>query len=180
MCVCVCLSVCVCVCDKGDYTEAHLKHKCVLSVIVDMSPSQANHLNELQWDRQVSRALRFITPPIIVNRQPAGSADEPLTPMHVSFSVCVCVCVCKRDLKTLQVGAKEHLRQPISSCWRFSSTLILMCPSYKVLLNQKESKVTAGWPRETAYKETIEKEAYFLFIWSWVVISWLRSMPGNK
>lgn len=154
---CECVYICVCVCDEGDYTEAHLKHKCMLSVILDMSQWKANHLNELQWDSQVSGALRFITSPIIVNRHPAGSADEPLTTEHVCFSVCM------RELKTQRGGGKEHLRQPISS-WRFSPNLILMCPSYKVLLNQKESKVKSGGPGKTAYKEAIEREAYFLFI----------------
>ena len=106
---------------------------------------------------------RFISSPIIVNRHPAGPADEPLTPLNVCSGVCVCVCVWEREWKT-QEGEEEHLKQPISSHWRFSLTLILMRPSYKVLLNQKESRVKAAGLRETADKEAIEGEAYFLFI----------------
>lgn len=83
----------MCVCNEGDYGKAHLKHKCMLSLSVDASPSKANQLNELHGDRQVSGALRFITSPIIVSRHPAGLADEPVMP------VCVCLAVCMRELK---------------------------------------------------------------------------------
>lgn len=85
------LITCVCVYNEGDYVKAHLKHKCMLSLSADMSPSKANQLNELHRDRQISRALRFITSPIIVSRHPAGPADEP-----VMSRVCVLRCVYER------------------------------------------------------------------------------------
>lgn len=55
--------------------------------------TKANQLNALHWDRQISGAVCFITSPIIVNRHPAGLADEPVMPRHV----CVCVFASKRN-----------------------------------------------------------------------------------
>lgn len=77
--------MCVCVCNEGDYIKAHLKHKCTLSLSVDMSPSKANQLCELPCDRQISRAIQFINSPFIVSRHPAGPADGTVLPL------CVCV-----------------------------------------------------------------------------------------
>lgn len=62
------------VCNEGDYVKTQM----YASLSVDVSPSKANQPIELHWDRRISRALRFITSPIIVSRQPAGSEDEPV------------------------------------------------------------------------------------------------------